>query len=183
MKINEFVDNLLSEDKEIVKETTLKIMDEGDLNIVPALFSLLEDKDINHTTEAAVATILASIKDPKFKPLLKEAIIANSNNPDTQAKLVRVCWESTMDYAELLPILCNIAVEGDFIVAMEATTAIEEQLKNANHDLIHDIHKELLNSNHQDSPFAEEVLALIEQAIEHIHSEQEEADEEFDGIE
>ena len=88
-----------------------------------------------------------------------------------------------MNYAELIPILCNLAIEGDFIVAMEATTAIEEQLKNADHDLIHDIHKELLNSDHQNSPFAEEVLALIEQAIETMHNEQEEADEEFDGIE
>ena len=183
MKINEFVDNLLSEDKEIVKETTLKIMDEGDLNIVPALFDILKNQELNHTTEAAVATILASIKDPKFTPLLKDAILANYNNPEMQAKLVRVCWESTMNYAELIPILCNLAIEGDFIVAMEATTAIEEQLKNADHDLIHDIHKELLNSDHQNSPFAEEVLALIEQAIETMHNEQEEADEEFDGIE
>ena len=77
MKINDLVDNLLNEDKEIVKETTLKIMDEGDLNIVPALFDILKNQELNHTTEAAVATILASIKDPKFTPLLKDAILAN----------------------------------------------------------------------------------------------------------
>ncbi len=163
------ISDLLSDDKEVIRNAAERIKNEGDLKIVPALFDILQQPAIPHTTEAAVAEILADIRDTSFIKVLQNAIIESKDNPEFQAKLVRVCWESSMDFSNLLPLLCDIAIKGNFMAAMEATTAIEEQLRFADHDMLHDMKSLLLNSSQQDSPFAEQILNIVQGALEDIH--------------
>lgn len=177
---NKIISNLQSEDKELIKNAISEIKSEGDINIVPLLFEVLKDPELHHSAEGAIATLLAEIKDPAFIPMLQNGINSLNENPEAQAKLIRVCWESTMDFSALLPMLCKLATEGDFIVAMEATTAIEEQLRYANHDLLHELQDTLLNSPQQNSPFAEDILNTIEFQLSDIHSHHEEHNDDCD---
>lgn len=174
------ISGLLSEDKEIIRMAAETIKNEGDIKIVPVLFELLQQPDISHSTEAAIADILADIRDTEFKELLHSAIIEADGNAEYQAKLVRICWESPMNFSNILPLLCEITSKGEFIVAMEASTAIEEQIRYADHDMLHELHNSLLNSSQQNSPFAEDVLNMIESQLSHIHSHHEEHDEDCD---
>lgn len=177
---NKIISNLLSEDNDLIKSTISEIKSEGDMSIVPLLFEVLENPELNHSAEGAIATLLAEIKDPAFIPMLNEEINNLTDHPEAQAKLVRVCWESTMDFSTMLPLLCDLAVKGSFVVAMEATTAIEEQIRFANHDMLHELRESLLNSSQENSLFAEDILASIENALSNIHSHHEEHDDDCD---
>lgn len=168
------ISDLLSEDKEVIRNAAERIKNEGDLKIVPALFDILQQPTITHTTETAVAEILADIRDTSFIKVLQDAIIDSKERPEYQAKLVRVCWESAMDFSDLLPLLCEIAINSDFMAAMEATTAIEEQLRFADHDMLHEMKSLILNSSQQDSPFAEQILNIVQSALDDIHAHEEE---------
>lgn len=124
MENKEEILNLLnSENPEISADAIEKIKQEGDLTIVPALFDLLASGN-NHRTTTEIVNLLADIKNSGFGPLLIQRI-KNTRQPAVKSVLLRICWESSLDFSAYAGDFMKILQEDDFIVALEAATALE----------------------------------------------------------
>lgn len=112
-----------SEDTAIRQEAIEAIHKEGDLTIVPDLFNLLlSGKNHRETTE--LINLLADIKENAFKELLITQI-RTTRDATAKSLLLRICWESSLDYAEYAELFTDILLQDDFIAALEAATILE----------------------------------------------------------
>ena len=106
---NKIISNLLSEDKDLIKSTISEIKSEGDMSIVPLLFEVLKNPELNHSAEGAIATLLAEIKDPAFIPMLNEEI--NNLTADdivavvdfSNAEVGTATYKATITFGEEFP--------------------------------------------------------------------------------
>ena len=119
----EILNRLNSEDPELSAEAAEKIKNEGDLTLIPHLFDLLAASNERHTT-TEIINLLADIKDSGFIPLLMERI-KNTTQPAAKSVLLRICWESSLDFSAYAEDFINILKQDDFSVALEAATALE----------------------------------------------------------
>lgn len=113
---------------DLLAEAIAEIKKNGDISIVSSLLDILASKPDNYTT-AALISLLADIKENDIKEVITRRIKAN---PDTEQKslLIRICWESSLDYSDYLDLFADIMLHDDFNVAFEASTAIENMLHN-----------------------------------------------------
>ena len=114
---------LASPDMTVVAAAIDEIKENGDLSIVPELLEiLLHNEDTTVVTH--VTSLLSDIRDTGFKTILMEKLI-NASPGANKANLLRVCWESAIDFSEYLEVFVNILVNEDFLAALEASTVIE----------------------------------------------------------
>lgn len=114
---------LKSENPEISAEAVEKIKHEGDLSIVPALFDFLMSGKDHHAVKGII-NLLADIKNDGFVPLLLHRIKSTSR-PAAKSVLLRICWESSLDFSAYAEDFLKILKEEDFIAALEAATVLE----------------------------------------------------------
>lgn len=130
----ELLKKLNSDDVETVKEAIEGVKTDGDLSIVPELLKILTPGKDHHITTELVG-LLADIKDNSFRNVLIDAIGA-TKNPEIKALLLRVVWESALDYSAYAVVFAEIMVAEEFIVALEASTVLEELGTISNDDRI-----------------------------------------------
>ena len=78
----------------------------------------------NLPTITIIANLLADIKDNQFKDLLIQKLEQTSEGT-LKKELLRIVWESSLDYSSYLDHFLQILQEDDFTVAFEASTVIE----------------------------------------------------------
>ena len=98
-----------SEEIQLRQEALAAVKNEGDITIVPALLDILTTAKDHKTTEELV-NLLADIKDTETIP---------------KSRLLRLCWESALDFSPYIVLFAELTLQEDFIVALEASTAIE----------------------------------------------------------
>ena len=108
---------------EIIQLAIQKLKDEGDTTIVPELLEILLHAHEPHLI-TPITILLSDIKDISFKPLLMEKLIEADKQLE-RANLLRVCWESSLDFSDYLEIFVDFLMEENFIIALEASTVIE----------------------------------------------------------
>lgn len=116
-----------SEDPDLQQEGLEEIKNNGDLSVVPELLDLVIS-DKNHDVTFAVVSLLADIKATDFKELLITRL-KNTTDAFPKSLLLRICWESSLDYSEYAPLFARMVVEEEFIVALEAATILENMHK------------------------------------------------------
>ena len=95
----------------------------GKPKIIEALVRKL-DADIDEKVEKEIIEFLSSIKDTGVIPHMMK-IINKNEYPKQRQKLLNTLWNTKVDYSEHLQDFVNIAVNGDFMDALEAITIIE----------------------------------------------------------
>lgn len=120
----ELLKRLKENDVEMVREAVEDIKKDGDLSIVSDLLQVLEGAE-GHYVKREIITLLADIKDNAFREVLV-ASIRMSKDPGLKAALLRVCWESALDYSAYALLFAEILIQGSFLEALEAVTVLEE---------------------------------------------------------
>lgn len=118
-----FFQQLQSADTEEIKETLRIAQKEADATYIPGFLDLLVTHDNPYLT-TPLAELLADIKDPGFKTLLVDKLQATDSEKG-QIRLLRVVWESALDFSEELDLFVHHLLHSPFLVAIEALTAIE----------------------------------------------------------
>ena len=172
----DLIKKLNSHDIALVKEAIETIKQEEDLSIVPDLLDLLLD---NPKAEiiSLVTPFLSDIKNSSFKQMLMEKLINASNN-SAKANLLRICWESAIDFSEHFQLFIDILIEDDFMAALEAYTVMENLSGNISDEDIQNAIRRLK----QQQPTDDKTF-LIEDAINHLEKlllQMQEQEEEFD---
>lgn len=161
---SEILTKINSGDEHLITEAVQAIQENGDLNIAEFLLNQLENmKDVHTIT--IISNILADIKETKFRELLIQKL-QNATNTDVKSALLRIVWESSLDYSPHLDIFLHLLQEEDFTVAFEASTVIENMVHNLSDEQFEQLHKLLLH-------FPEEKSFLIENIHEEMNCKEE----------
>ncbi len=167
-KNEEILKKIHSNDPEQINEAIQTIKENGDLTIASALLGQLGQLSNSHTTTLLV-NLLADIKENNFREVLIQQL-KETEEPAIQCHLLRIIWESSLDYSAYLDLFLQFLSQPDFTVAFEASTVIENMIHH-----LDNIQKEKL---HQCiSAFPEDKLFLVENIHEEMHHCQEEEEE------
>ena len=116
--------NLRNENPEVYLGALETIKAEGDLSIVPELLDILISTE-SEGLKKALTALLADIRDNGLQSLLTDKI--REIQPDGQrALLLRIVWESSLDFSGYAGFFADILLEGEFAVALETSTILTE---------------------------------------------------------
>ena len=119
----EILKKISSGDPEAIAEAVDTVKENGDLVIAGKLLDILS-QPLAPSTITIIANLLADIKDNQFKDLLIQKLEQTSEGT-LKKELLRIVWESSLDYSSYLDHFLQILQEDDFTVAFEASTVIE----------------------------------------------------------
>lgn len=167
---------LANDDMEVVKSAIEQIKQEGDISIASELLDiLLQSQDTAVITN--ITSLLSDVKASDFKTILMDKLI-NATNDSGKANLLRICWESAIDFSEYLDVFVDMLLNDDFITALEASTVIENLDGKIPEEKIHSAIRRLESNSDEDKNF------LLEDTILHLqellHHEDDEEDEDDD---
>lgn len=95
----------------------------GHANILPELVELLKTKT-SQKIRAELMELLNDLRDSSVAETMIE-LIKDENNKSVLQELLSAIWGSKVDYSQYLPEFIAIAVDGDFMIALECLTIIE----------------------------------------------------------
>ncbi|MCF8415491.1 MAG: HEAT repeat domain-containing protein [Crocinitomicaceae bacterium] len=95
----------------------------GHANILPELVELLKTKP-SQKIRAELMELLNDLRDSSVAETMIE-LIKDENNNSVLQELLSAIWASKVDYSQYLPEFIAIAVDGDFMIALECLTIIE----------------------------------------------------------
>lgn len=119
----EILKKISSGEPEAIAEAVNAIKENGDLAIAGKLLDILS-QPLEPSTITIIANLLADIKNNQFKDLLIQKL-EQSSEGTLKKELLRIIWESSLDYSSYLDHFLQILQDDDFIVAFEASTVIE----------------------------------------------------------
>ena len=114
---------LASNDMEVVKSAIEQIKQEGDISIAAELLDILQ-QSLDTAVITNLTALLSDVKDSNFKTILMDKLI-NATSDTGKANLLRICWESAIDFSEYLDVFVDMLINEDFITELEASTVIE----------------------------------------------------------
>lgn len=138
---------------------------DGDISIVPALLDALETAQ-EHDTATLITNLLSDIKDPSFRGVLAGRI-ESAPSQESKARLLRICWESPLDYSDYAELFAGILIHDDFLAALEASTILEEM-----HSLCPEKQQAVMEMLQQ-ADVADEKQFLIDSTLEALRHEHE----------
>jgi thioredoxin-like negative regulator of GroEL len=123
-KLRQQITSLRSSNRSAILETLKELRSEGDISVLPELFSLMliqEDEEILD----GLAKFLNDLKDKEAAEVLAKAV-ANPEYEKIQTTLVAACWQNGLSYGKYIPTFVDVIISGDYSAAIEAFTVIEE---------------------------------------------------------
>lgn len=161
---DELLKKINTHDPEMVAEAIKEMKENGDSTIIVPLLDILSSQPDTHTVSEIVG-LLADVKENSFRDILLERI-RQEKNPHVKATLLRIAWESSLDYSNHLDLFTDIILNDEFVAAFEASTLIENFVHNLTAEQHHRLHV-----------FFEQIPAdkqfLIENIIEEMECEEE----------
>lgn len=153
----ELLNKINSGDSQQLAEAIQEFQENGDLDIAGALLEHI-GQITDPRQQTILSNLLADIKDSKFRNLLVNNLQQAGDNA-TRAALLRIIWESTLDYSGYLETLLPFLEAEDFTVAFEASTVLE--------NLVHHLSLEQQDLLYQTaSRFPEEKQYLVSNILE-----------------
>ena len=123
-KLNDnLIKNLYSNNDNIVLGAIKEISESGNSNYLPGLIELLNSHE-SEEIKNQIIKILTEIKHTNAVPFLAQAIEEKKYH-GIQETLVRVCWENGLDYTNYFSIFIDLLINGEYMVAFEAYTVID----------------------------------------------------------
>lgn len=156
----EIIERLKSGDSTLVEAAVREVQENGDLGMAGVLLECLGEMEEGGQS-TVVSGLLADIKDSGFRKLLMDRL-KEAKSDRERCALLRVVWESALDYSAYLEVFLQLLQEGEFSVAFEASTVIE--------NMVHRLSREQYQRLHEVvHGFPEEKRFLVE----NIHEEME----------
>lgn len=95
----------------------------GDSSVISPIISALKE-GVSEKSEATIISFLGDLKYTDSAEPIMEAVL-DKDNLEIRQKLLTTIWNSKVDFSEYLVDFITIAVEGDFMEALECLTIIE----------------------------------------------------------
>lgn len=119
----EILKKLRSGDGSLLQEAIREIQENGDLTMADILLEGL-CQSTEPEREPALIGLLSDIKDSSFRDLLIRKL-TDTTNPEQKTLLLRIVWESSLDYSAHWELFATMLEEEDFETSLEASTTLE----------------------------------------------------------
>lgn len=119
-----------SGDPQLLDAAIREIQENGDLSMAEALLQTLEQPLDFHLTNTIV-NLLADIKDNQFSEIVIQKLQTTAS-PHQKSLLIRIAWESALNYSRHMAVFTGLLKDEDFSVALEASTALENMIPQLN---------------------------------------------------
>jgi hypothetical protein len=124
-KLRELQEKIISGNKQSINSAIISLRNEDPFRGVIGLLSGLFDTTRDQYVKDLVRNFLNDIKEPSARvELISE--IEKKYKSETTSMLVASCWQSGLDYSEYALNFSRAFITGDYIVALECFTVLEE---------------------------------------------------------
>ncbi len=107
-----------------VKKALEKLSRNGNLTIIPKLLNILI-LETNADIKKMISEFIANVQDPGIVDINMEFIKSNEK-PETIISITPCIWNSKHDYSRYISDFVSLAVEGDYMMALESLTIMEQ---------------------------------------------------------
>lgn len=123
MKVKLLVDDLNSDSEAKISAAVKTLQTNGDTTILEPMLRLLL-RDVSNKVKADAIEFLSSLKDTRSVDEIMRLLQEEEFLP-IRAQLLSTIWNSPLNYSYFLAEFVEIAVEGDFLEALECLTILE----------------------------------------------------------
>lgn len=123
IKVKQIIETLNSGNELKISSAISTLQTNGDPSILEPLIRLLLT-DLSSKNRTEIVEFLCSLKDSRAVDEMMR-IIADTNYLSLRQVLLSTLWNSKLDYSYFLPEFVEIAVDGNFMEALECLTIIE----------------------------------------------------------
>jgi hypothetical protein len=155
---------LRSADDLLVLKTLGKLRTARNLTFIPELLKLLSQTG-SELIKKELIIFLADIKKPGVIPL----VVAGLKKPGlktARAGILSAIWQSGLDYSKYMDLFIQLFVEGDYLVALESFTVIEQSIEHLSNQEIAKERNYLLDGlekvSEDKKPLARELVNLLQ---------------------
>jgi hypothetical protein len=127
-KVEEILNKLNSGRDDIILETISFLRENGNLEILPELFKLLAENP-SEVLEIQISSFLNDLKSENASQIIVQSIQNNKKGSHLD-KMISSCWQNGLDFSKHLKFFVDIAIEEDFLTAIEAFSVVEENINN-----------------------------------------------------
>jgi hypothetical protein len=160
----QIIKDLWSADDLLVLKTLQKLRTSGNLTYMPDLLNLL-GRTSSEIIEKELIRFLADIKEKGVVSF----VVAGLKEPGLEkarAGILSAIWQSGLDYSAYLDLFIKLFLEGDYMVALESFTVIEQSLEHLSDGDIAEERKNLMdgleNISEDKIPLARELVNLLQ---------------------
>lgn len=119
----ELLKQLESKDPGLVLKALKKLEKIANINDLPSILKVMAGvSDVKLLNE--FTGFLSNIRSNKA-PVIMVQFLADPASAKIRAELARACWESQLDYSPHLMLFTDLFIGGDYMLALEAFTVIE----------------------------------------------------------
>lgn len=122
-KLQQILIDLTSSDEKKVLKAIKSLEIHGDTNVIPCLMDRLLN-GAEKGVEFAIMELLSSLKDSSAKVEIM-AILEKPEYLTIRQKVLSTIWNMKVDFSDYIAEFVEIAVQGDFMEALECLTIIE----------------------------------------------------------
>jgi len=122
--ITETKESLNSKNDDLILAKIHELKSSGRVSILPLILDLLNQSN-SERVKQEVIFFLSNLKDQKCVPLIVDYIQVHSDLIWI-SQIISACWQSRLDYSNNLNTFIDCFISGDFQVALESFTVIEE---------------------------------------------------------
>lgn len=123
IKSEDLLKQLASNDHAAVLQAMVKLERAGNINDLPSIIRIMSG-----ITEASLIKeftyFLSNVRSVQAPAILAQ-FLADPDFANIRVELVRACWESDLDYTPHLMLFTRLFIAGDYMLALEAFTVIE----------------------------------------------------------
>ena len=154
------LEKLRSGNETLVLEEIIKFRKKGNINTLSELLHLFLNTE-SPKIKIEIENVLIDVKEKKAIPLLISTL--QSTKGLKQKELLAICWQMSLDFSDYLNEFVHFFIEGNFELAFEAFTLIEniEQL-HANIEIVTEIKTNLVHFDAQKKTLAIDLVHIIE---------------------
>ena len=156
--------DLWSADDLLVLKSLSKLRTSGNLTYIPEILKLLSQTR-KELIEKELIRFLADIKEKGVVPL----VVAGLKKPGLKtahAGILSAIWQSGLDYSRYMDLFIQLFLKGDYLVALESFTVIEQSIEHLSDQEIAEERNHLLNAlesvSEDKKPLARELINLLQ---------------------
>ena len=156
--------DLWSADDLLVLKSLSKLRTSGNLTYIPEILKLLSQTR-KELIEKELIRFLADIKEQGVVPLFAAGLKKPGLKP-AHARILSAIWQSGLDYSRYMDLFIQLFLEGDYLVALESFTVIEQSIEHLSNQEIAEERKNLLDGlesvSEDKKPLARELVNLLQ---------------------
>ena len=159
------------EEKVIAKLNELKL--KGKPSILPLILDLLNSSK-SEKVKQEVIFLISNLKDQNCVPYIIKYIQQNQGHTMI-SQVIAACWQSRLIYSKYLNTFIRCFVSGDYQVALESFTVIEEMLWQSDSKSISECKKilvsEIENINSEKMPLYNELIKVLDEGRSKLYDD------------